>query len=107
ASVYGPRRSVGSLKFDIRPNEDFKAVRERMWGVVKGLRDMSIVVPSVKDSPNPRPAWAAFMKTKEARKRSALVSQIRRVTTQLAADCTTEQGGERDDFHNGIWEDNL
>ncbi|CAE7674710.1 unnamed protein product, partial [Symbiodinium sp. CCMP2456] len=48
AAVYGPRRSVGSLKFEFRANEDFKAVRERMWGVVKGLRDMGEVMPSAK-----------------------------------------------------------
>ncbi|CAE7312415.1 pol [Symbiodinium sp. KB8] len=92
ATVYGPRRSVGSLKFEYRDNEDYKAVRERMWNVVKAVRTRAEVFPSAKNQQNPRPAWAAFVKTPEARKRTGLVSQVRRVTIQLAIDCTDENG---------------
>ena len=95
ATVYGPRRSVGSLKFEYREQEDLKAVKERMWGVIKALRERGEIVPSARGQPGAKPAWAAFVKTQEARKRTSLVSQIRRVTMQLAIETVNEQGGPK------------
>ena len=34
-AVYGPRRSVGMLKFVVRDGETYNNIRNRMWEVVK------------------------------------------------------------------------
>ena len=63
-----------------------------MWKVVKGIRELNHTFPSAKDDGLGKTAWAAFLKTKEGRKRSQLVSQVRRVAMQLAADAKDETG---------------
>ncbi|CAE7830935.1 pol [Symbiodinium sp. CCMP2592] len=92
-AVFGPRRSVGNLKFDYRQNESFQSLRDRMWKTMKAIREMAIQFPSTKDIVGSKPAWASFVKTKEARRRTMLVSQVRRVCMQLAMDSTSDQGG--------------
>ena len=92
-AVYGPRRSVGSLKFDYRHNETFQSLRDRMWKTMKAIRELAVKFPSARDLPSSKPAWASFVKTKEARRRTMLVSQTRRVCIQLATDATSDAGG--------------
>ncbi|CAE7518077.1 unnamed protein product [Symbiodinium sp. CCMP2592] len=92
-TVFGPRRSVGNLKFDYRANESFQGLRERMWKTMKAIRELAIHFQSAKDVPGSKPAWASFVKTKEARRRTMLVRQVRRVCIQLAMDATSDQGG--------------
>ena len=91
-TVWGPRRSVGMLKFVPRAGEGEKELRNRMWGVVKAIRELKQIFPSAEATGDPKPAWGAFVKTREGRKRSQLVSQVRRVTMQLAMDTKTDQG---------------
>ena len=92
-AVYGPRRSVGSLRFDYRQNESFQSLRDRMWKTIKAIRELAIKVPSARENPDSKPAWASFVKTKEARRRTMLVSQTRRVCIQLAGDTKSDEGG--------------
>ena len=92
-AVYGPRRSVGSLRFDYRQNESFQSLRDRMWKTIKAIRELAIKFPSARENPDSKPAWASFVKTKEARRRTMLVSQTRRVCIQLAGDTKSDEGG--------------
>ena len=93
-SVFGPRRSVGMIRFVQRDDEpSLAAVRERMWKVVRAIADAKIKFPSTAALGEDRNAWASFMKTKTARARTAHISLVRRVTIQLAMDTKDDGGG--------------
>ena len=91
--VYGPRRSVGMLRFTLREGEAFNDMRNRMWETVKAIANMKHVLASTKELGEQRTLWASFVKTKTARAKSSLVSMVRRVTIALALDAKNEQGG--------------
>ena len=93
-AVYGPRRSVGMLKFVKRETEtSLSQVRERMWTVVRKLAELKLVLPSTQNMGEEKTMWAAFMKTKQARIRTSHISTARRVTMQLASNSKDEGGG--------------
>ena len=85
-NIYGPRRSVGMLKFSLRDGELDKEMRERMWGVIRALAELKQILPSTRVAGEGKALWASFVKTKHARLRSSHVSMIRRVTIALAKD---------------------
>ena len=85
-AIYGPRRSVGMLKFTPRGDESQGDVRNRMWMVIKLLSGIKHELPSTRVGGDCRTLWASFVKTKNARARSSHVSLIRRVTIALAVD---------------------
>ncbi|CAE7915720.1 pol [Symbiodinium necroappetens] len=93
--VYGPRRSVGVLKFKIRDGETEKEMRERMWQVIRVLAQAKHILPSTRTAGDDRSLWASFVKTKNARLRSTHVSMIRRVTMSLAKDAHHASGGRQ------------
>ncbi|CAE7893842.1 unnamed protein product [Symbiodinium microadriaticum] len=93
-AIYGPRRSVGMLKFEARPGESNAEMKERMWGVIKFFASLKLVLPSTAGTgAEPKTLWASFVKTRAARARSTLVSLVRRVAISLAADTKDEKGG--------------
>ena len=92
-AVYGPRRSVGMLRFVQRPDEHGDDIKSRMWKVVKKVAELKMQVESSKAMGEDRTMWAAFVKTKVARTRSAHISMVRRVVMGLAADAKNEAGG--------------
>ena len=93
-AVYGPRRSVGMLKFTQRDDErNLEEMKSRMWKVVRKVAELKVSVESSKAAGEERKMWAAFVKTKTARTRSAHISMVRRVVTGLAADAKNEAGG--------------
>ena len=63
-AVYGPRRSVGMLKFVQRPGEHGDDIKSRMWKVVKKVAELKMQVESSKAMGEDRTMWAAFVKTK-------------------------------------------
>ncbi|CAE7637075.1 pol [Symbiodinium sp. CCMP2592] len=91
-AIYGPRRSVGMLKFVVREGESYSNVRNRMWEVIKALGRIKYPLPSTKNGDETRTVWASFVKTKSARQRSTHVSMIRRVTIALAVDANANSG---------------
>ena len=84
--VFGPRRSFGMLRFQPRGDESPVDLKKRMWEVVSKIRGGKFALPSTQGEHGHggKTAWASFLKTPEARRRSALCSLIRRVTMQLA-----------------------
>ena len=96
-AIYGPRRSVGMLKFTIRDGETFSGMRNRMWDVIRALGRHKFQLPSTKTGEDHRVIWASFVKPKSARQRSTLVSMIRRVTIALAVDANA--AGENSTGH--------
>ena len=95
-TIYGPRRSVGMLKFKERDGESFQAMRERMWDTIKFIAAAKHMLPSTKETGDEaKPMWASFVKTKTARVKSSLVSMVRRVCCALALDAKTPEGGVR------------
>ncbi|CAE7848677.1 pol, partial [Symbiodinium necroappetens] len=92
-SVFGPRRSVGMIRFTEREGETMKDVKERMWQVIKIVAKAKIVFASTQNLGENRTAWVAFVKTRTARTRTAHISMIRRVTMALAAEVKDEGGG--------------
>lgn len=92
-SVFGPRRSVGMIRFVQRDGEDFAAMKERMWKVVRAVAQAKVVFQSTRNMGEEKNAWVAFMKTKTARARTAHISMVRRVTISLTADVKDEGGG--------------
>ncbi|CAE7219725.1 unnamed protein product [Symbiodinium microadriaticum] len=92
-AVFGPRRSVGMLKFLERPGECYGDVKERMWKVVKAVAALKTTLPSTRVGGDAKVMWTSFVKTKNARARSAHVSMIRRVAVGLAKDNACEAGG--------------
>ena len=78
-AVYGPRRSVGMLKFVVRDGETYNNIRNRMWEVVKVLSRLKVQLASTRVGGECRAIWASFVKTRNARQRSAHASMIRRV----------------------------
>ena len=94
--IYGPRRSVGMLKFDIREGEDAEAMKKRMWEVVRFFQQAKIPLESTKAEGDVKTIWASFVKTRTARLKSAHVSLIRRVTIALALDARTEHGSVKE-----------
>ena len=92
-AIYGPRRSVGMLKFQQRSEESYADVKERMWKVVKAVAAMKAPLASTRVAGEAKIMWTSFVKTKNARARSAHVSMIRRVVVGLAKDNVGEAGG--------------
>ena len=91
--IFGPRRSFGILRFKIRENEDMAGVKARMWQVIQKVRADKHVLPSTQGENEGKNMWASFLKTPEARKRSAMCSLTRRVVMQLAS-CNRNADGE-------------
>ena len=85
-AVYGPRRSVGMLKFVVREGETMNDVKNRMWEFVKLVSRLKVQLASTRTGNECRTLWASFVKTKTARTMSSHVSMVRRVTMGLAAD---------------------
>ena len=92
-NIYGPRRSVGMLKFACREGEVEKQMKERMWGVVRAIAQMKQILPSTRAGGEDKTLWASFVKTKHARVRSSHVSMIRRVTIALAKEAHAASAG--------------
>ncbi|CAE7208035.1 unnamed protein product [Symbiodinium sp. CCMP2592] len=92
-AIYGPRRSVGMLKFHLRDGEGPQELRTRMWEVIKLFSATKVELPSTKEFGAPKTMWASFVKTKNARLRSTLVSQVRRVACDLAMGTKNAEGG--------------
>ena len=92
-TVYGPRRSFGLLRFKPRAAEEPKDVRDRMWKVIQCLRAQPHRLTSTVQggSEMGRPMWAQFVKTREARRRSAHGSLLRRVCLGLVKDAIHNQ----------------
>ncbi|CAE7798317.1 pepD [Symbiodinium sp. CCMP2456] len=91
--VFGPRRSFGLLRFKQRDQETSVALRARMWEVVTKIRQNKIILDSTRgEVGDGKAVWASFMKTPEARKRSAMCSLVRRVVMKLAAIGKKEDG---------------
>ncbi|CAE7940814.1 GIP [Symbiodinium necroappetens] len=91
--VFGPRRSVGMLRFKERDGENFAQLRERMWKVVRAIAQAKVSFPSAKDVGEEKVAWVAFVKTKTARSRTAHISMVRRVVIALASEVKDDGGG--------------
>ncbi|CAE7333144.1 unnamed protein product [Symbiodinium microadriaticum] len=85
--VFGPRRSFGMLRFHLRQGEMMPDLKKRMWEVVSKIRGGKIVLDSTRGEHGSggKVAWASFLKTPEARRRSALCSLTRRIAMQLAS----------------------
>ena len=93
-AVYGPRRSVGMIKFTQRDGEhSFEEVKSRMWQVIRATAKLKIPVESAKSMGEERAMWASFVKTRTARVRSSHISMVRRVTIGLVSE-TKDEGGE-------------
>ena len=84
--VWGPRRSFGVLKFQLREGEEPKEMRDRMWGVIQAARGSPVSLPSTTSLGATKNLWCSFTKTREARKRSAHASMIRRVCLSMVGD---------------------
>ncbi|CAE7836114.1 unnamed protein product [Symbiodinium sp. CCMP2592] len=84
--IFGPRRSVGMLRFSVRDGEDFQGMKTRMWELVRALGRIKHILPSTKASGEEKTMWASFVKTKNARLRSSHVSLTRRVVISLTKD---------------------
>ena len=91
-TVFGPRKSFGIIKFEERAGEDYNAVRERMWGVVKFVAALKHKWPSTVTEQDAKPAWASFLKTRGARQRTSHASMLRRLTMRLASETKGEYG---------------
>ncbi|CAE7219179.1 pol [Symbiodinium sp. CCMP2592] len=92
-AIYGPRRSVGMLRFSLREGEKgLEEVKSRMWQVVKKTAALKLNLASARDLGEDRTMWAAFVKTKTARVRSAHISLVRRVCISLASDSKNDAG---------------
>ncbi|CAE7912057.1 GIP, partial [Symbiodinium necroappetens] len=92
-AVFGPRRSVGMVKFVVRNGETIGQMRERMWKVIRTVSQAKLMFPSTKNMGEEKQVWMSFMKTRTARTRTALISMVRRVTIGLAMDAKDEGGG--------------
>ncbi|CAE7938316.1 unnamed protein product, partial [Symbiodinium necroappetens] len=92
-AVYGPRRSVGMLKFSQRADEHcFEDVKALMWLVVKAVAALKLNLDSTKQAGETKVAWAGFVKTRNARLRTSHISMIRRVTVGLVEDTKDDNG---------------
>ncbi|CAE7254887.1 pol [Symbiodinium sp. CCMP2592] len=92
-AIYGPRRSVGMMKFQQREGETFADVKNRMWAVIRLVANAKIELPSTNDFGEAKLMWASFTKTRSARLKSSHVSMIRRVTCDLAFSSKNAEGG--------------
>ena len=88
-TVYGPRRSFGLLRFQVRTGESPGDVRNRMWQVIQALRATPHKLQSA--AVGGKPMWAQFTKTREARRRSAHGSMLRRVCLTVVKDAAQNQ----------------
>ncbi|CAE7458749.1 unnamed protein product [Symbiodinium sp. CCMP2592] len=91
--VFGPRRSVGMLRFQVRDGETFEDTKKRMWEIVRALGRIKHILPSTSAGGDERTLWGSFVKTKNARLRTAHVSMARRVVIALAKDNGGQNGG--------------
>ena len=64
-----------------------------MWEVIRFLSQAKHPLESTKAEGEVRTVWASFVKTRNARMKSAHVSLVRRVTIALTLDARTENGG--------------
>ncbi|CAE7331010.1 pol [Symbiodinium sp. CCMP2592] len=94
--IFGPRRSVGLLRFKLREGESFQTLKGRMWEFIRLLGRVKHSLPSTAASGEPKTLWASFVKSKNARLRSAHVSMIRRVAIVLAKDNQEQNQGVND-----------
>ena len=78
-TVWGPRRSFGVLEFVLRDGESPQGMRDRMWGVIQSARNDPFQLDSTANLGTPKKLWCSFTKTREARRRSAHGSMLRRV----------------------------
>ena len=92
-TIYGPRRSVGMLKFVRREGETENDMHNRMWQIIRALSQMKHVLPSTKGVGSDKVLWASFVKTRGARLRSSHVSMIRTVCIALAVEAEAKQAG--------------
>ncbi|CAE7358661.1 unnamed protein product [Symbiodinium sp. CCMP2592] len=92
-SVFGPRRSVGMMKFVQREGESLADVKNRMWAVIKLFSASKVELPSTREFGAVKTMWASFVKTKAARAKSSLVSLTRRVSCELAMNTKNGEGG--------------
>ena len=90
--IYGPRRSVGMLKFVLRQGESPADLRNRMWETVKLCARLKMELPSTRTSDDVKTVCASFVKTKAARAKSAPVSMVRRVAIDIAMNTKSENG---------------
>ncbi|CAE7215765.1 pol [Symbiodinium sp. CCMP2456] len=89
--VFGPRKSFAVIKFKEREGEDFSHVKERLWGVIKYVNALKHKWLSA-SSPQQKPAWISFLKSKGSRQRTAHASMLPRIAIDLASDAKTEEG---------------
>ncbi|CAE7210973.1 unnamed protein product [Symbiodinium sp. CCMP2592] len=92
-AIYGPRRSVGMLKFNQRQGENFADVKNRMWEVIKLVANTKFELGSTREFGEVKNMWASFVKTRNARMKSAHVSMVRRVCCDLAMSSKNAEGG--------------
>ena len=99
-AVYGPRRSVGMIKFTQREGEhSFEEVKNRMWQVIRATAKLKIPVESAKSMGEERAMWASFVKTRTARVRSSHINMVRRVTIALVSETKDEGAGVLNELH--------
>ncbi|CAE7888122.1 pol, partial [Symbiodinium necroappetens] len=77
--------------FKEREGEDFSHVKERLWGVIKYVNALKHKWLSA-SSPQQKPAWISFLKSKGSRQRTAHASMLPRIAIDLASDAKTEEG---------------
>ena len=61
-TIYGPRRSVGMLKFVKREGETESDMRNRMWQIVRALSQMKHVLPGTKGMGADKVLWASLLR---------------------------------------------
>ncbi|CAE7623447.1 unnamed protein product [Symbiodinium sp. CCMP2592] len=99
-SVYGPRRSVGTVKFALREGErSLEEVKGRMWQVIKIAAKLKLAIASARTNGEDRTMWVSFVKTRTARTRSSHISMVRRVTIDLVGESKDDGGGVLNEMH--------
>ena len=104
--VFGPRKSFGMLRFGLREGETKFQLRERMWSVVKAVREAAIPLKSTDTvEAAPKKLWASFVKTREARQRGGHACMVRRVAQTCVEEATGEVQLEAksNDFYEVDW----
>ena len=102
--VWGPRRSFAVLKFDVRPGEQLQDVRERMWKVIREARANPVSLASTAAGGEVKNMWVAFSKTREARKRAAHGSLLRRVCVSMVRDASLNESHNPDAGVEGAYD---
>eukprot|EP00439_Symbiodinium_sp_Y106_P054561 s1498_g7.t1 len=103
--VWGPRRSFAVLKFDVRSGEQLQDVRARMWKVIQEARTNPVALASTAAAGDAKNMWVAFSKTREARKRAAHGSMLRRVCVSMVRDaCINKESHHPDAGVEGAYD---